>query len=104
MHYLFFITTSCSHLNTVKENNFKKIIEVELTDNQKHQPLVGQSVKIFNLNTNTYKKRTRNGEYVDYSRSEKPVVGRIITVISNEKIMVELDEDYVVTERTRAEY
>lgn len=101
---LILITTSCSHINSIKKTDSKNIFEVKLTDNNKHNPTEGQTVKVFDLNANHINKRSRNGDFFDYLSGKAPINGKIIKVISKEIIMVELDESYVVTDRTRVEF
>ncbi len=105
---LLLILSSCSHLNYAKNTDLKNIIEVQITDDKKHEPKVGQVVKIFNLRPKPPHKRNRNGngngEVYDYSTKESEVEGKIVEVISNEKVMIEVSNDFEVNAKTRVEY
>lgn len=98
---LSFLLTSCSHYHKANPTNKKNIIEVPLTDT-KHEPKIGQSVKIFNFVLKPYHRSSKSEDNRGFVK-ENEVQGKIIEVISNDIIKVELENEYNVTEKTRAE-
>lgn len=99
---------SCSHFYKVKPTDKKNIIEVHLNDAKK-DPRIGQNVKVFNWVSKSYNiskthnLRFDNSEPKGWVR-EKEVQGKIVEIISNDVIKVELEEDFEITRKTFAEY
>jgi hypothetical protein len=86
----------------VKSTDKKNIIEVHLNDTKK-DPKIGQNVKVFNWVSKSYNKRFDNSEPKGWVR-ENEVQGKIVEIISNDVIKVELEDDFEITQKTFAEY
>jgi hypothetical protein len=92
---------SCSHFHKVKTTDKKNIIEVQFND-VNHFPKIGQSVKVYNprLNTPKFFKSKEPKGWV----KENWVQGKIVEVLSNEVIKIELEDDFQISESTLVEY
>lgn len=99
---------SCSHFYKVASTDKKNIIEVHLNDAKK-DPKIGQNVKVFNWVSKSYNiskshdERFINSEPKGWVR-ENEVQGKIVEIISNDVIKVELEDDFEITQKTFAEF
>lgn len=99
---LSFAFVSCSHLDKVNSTDKKNIIEVRFAD-ANHEPKIGQKVKVFNWVSKSYNKGFKNS-YAKGWVKENEVEGKIVEVLSNELIRVELEDDFLITQKSFAEY
>jgi hypothetical protein len=87
----------------VKTTDRKNIIEVQLNDIN-HKPKIGQSVKVYSWNTvPSYTKTFKSKEPKGWVK-ENWVRGKIIDVISNEVVRVELEDDLQIKESMLVEF
>jgi translation initiation factor IF-1 len=100
----FFIFFSCSHLNKVKPTDKKNMIIVQITDTQEHKIKIGDNVKVFNWVSRARPRRLKDREISERRVKENEVQGKIIEILSDEQVKVELTENFLITDKTRAEY
>lgn len=98
---LSFVFVSCSHLHKVNSTNKKNIIEVQFTDSD-HVPEIGQSVNVYNWVLKVSHTSSKSDVQKGWIKQNE-VQGKIIEVLPNKLIKVELEDDFEVTEKTRAE-